>query len=204
MNLKLVLRLVLAALVIGGLTFLAVQVGGRRPAQAPVVASGPQVGPGGPFTLVDSAGKPFTQDDLKGRWNIVFFGFTFCPDVCPTTLDTLGRTLDLLGPDRDKVRIVFISVDPERDTPAKMAAYLENPAFPRGVVGLTGSPEQVAGAAKAYKVYYEKQGEGDAYLINHSSISYLMDPSGRFARVLPYGMSPEDLAAQVRDAIKRG
>jgi protein SCO1/2 len=153
---------------------------------------------------VDSAGKPFTQDDLNGRWNIIFFGFTFCPDVCPTTLDTLSRTLDLLGADRDKVRIVFISVDPERDTPAKMAAYLDNPAFPRGVVGLTGTPEQVAATAKAYKVYYEKEGEGDAYLINHSSISYLMDPSGRFARVLPYGMSPEDLATQVRDAMKRG
>jgi protein SCO1/2 len=204
MNLKLVLRLVLAVLVIGGLTFLAVQIGARRPASAPAVASGPQTGPGGPFTLVDSAGKPFTQDDLKGRWNIIFFGFTFCPDVCPTTLDTLGRTLDLLGADRDKVRIVFISVDPERDTPAKMAAYLDNPAFPRGVVGLTGTPEQVAATAKAYKVYYEKEGEGDAYLINHSSISYLMDPSGRFARVLPYGMSPEDLATQVRDAMKRG
>lgn len=204
MNLKLVLRLVLAVLVIGGLTFLAVQIGARRPASAPAVASGPQTGPGGPFTLVDSAGKPFTQDDLKGRWNIIFFGFTFCPDVCPTTLDTLGRTLDLLGADRDKVRIVFISLDPERDTPAKMAAYLDNPAFPRGVVGLTGTPEQVAATAKAYKVYYEKEGEGDAYLINHSSISYLMDPSGRFARVLPYGMSPEDLATQVRDAMKRG
>lgn len=204
MNLKLVLRLVLAVLVIGGLTFLAVQIGARRPASAPAVASGPQTGPGGPFTLVDSAGKPFTQDDLKGRWNIIFFGFTFCPDVCPTTLDTLGRTLDLLGADRDKVRIVFISVDPERDTPAKMAAYLDNPAFPKGVVGLTGTPEQVAATAKAYKVYYEKEGEGDAYLINHSSISYLMDPSGRFARVLPYGMSPEDLATQVRGAMKRG
>jgi protein SCO1/2 len=204
MNLKLVLRLVLAVLVIGGLTFLAVQIGARRPASAPAVASGPQAGPGGPFTLVDSAGKPFTQDDLNGRWNIIFFGFTFCPDVCPTTLDTLGRTLDLLGADRDKVRIVFISVDPERDTPAKMAAYLDNPAFPRGVVGLTGTPEQVAATAKAYKVYYEKEGEGDAYLINHSSISYLMDPSGRFARVLPYGMSPEDLTTQVRDAMKRG
>jgi len=204
MNLKLVLRLVLAVLVIGGLTFLAVQIGARRPASAPAVASGPQAGPGGPFTLVDSSGKPFTQDDLNGRWNIIFFGFTFCPDVCPTTLDTLGRTLDLLGADRDKVRIVFISVDPERDTPAKMAAYLDNPAFPRGVVGLTGTPEQVAATAKAYKVYYEKEGEGDAYLINHSSISYLMDPSGRFARVLPYGMSPEDLATQVRDAMKRG
>ena len=200
MNLKLVLRLALAGLVVAGLTFLAVQIGGRRP--APALQESAQAGPGGPFTLVDTAGRPFTQEDLKGRWNIVFFGFTFCPDVCPTTLDTLGRTLDLLGADREKVRIVFISVDPERDTPAKMAAYLDNPAFPKGVVGLTGAPEQVAVAARAYKVFYEKQGEGDAYLINHSSISYLMDPKGRFARVLPYGMSPEDLAVQVRDAMK--
>ena len=199
---KLILRLLAAAILVAGLTFLAVQIGGRRP--PPEATSSPQAGPGGPFTLVDTTGRPFTEAGLKGRWSIVFFGFTFCPDVCPTTLDTLGRTLDLLGPDGKKVQIIFVSVDPERDTPAQMAAYLDNPAFPPGVVGLTGTPEQVATVARAYKVYYEKQGEGDAYLINHSSISYLMDPSGRFARVLPYGMAPEDLAGQVRDAMKRG
>jgi protein SCO1/2 len=199
---KLILRLLAAAILVAGLTFLAVQIGGRRP--PPETTSSLQAGPGGPFTLVDATGRPFTEAGLKGRWSIVFFGFTFCPDVCPTTLDTLGRTLDLLGPDGKKVQIIFVSVDPERDTPAQMAAYLDNPAFPPGVVGLTGTPEQVAAVARAYKVYYEKQGEGDAYLINHSSISYLMDPKGRFARVLPYGMSPEDLAAQVRDAMKQG
>lgn len=199
---KLILRLLAAAILVAGLTFLAVQIGGRRP--PPEMASSLQAGPGGPFTLVDTAGQPFTEARLKGRWTIVFFGFTFCPDVCPTTLDTLGRTLDLLGAKGKKVQIVFVSVDPERDTPAKMAAYLDNPAFPKGVIGLTGTPEQVAAVARAYKVYYEKQGEGDAYLINHSSISYLMDPSGRFARVLPYGMAPEALAGQVRDAMKRG
>ncbi|MCA6305737.1 MAG: SCO family protein [Phenylobacterium sp.] len=199
---KLILRLLAAAILVAGLTFLAVQIGGRRP--PPEATSSPQAGPGGPFTLVDTTGRPFTEAGLKGRWSIVFFGFTFCPDVCPTTLDTLGRTLDLLGPDGKKVQIIFVSVDPERDTPAQMAAYLDNPAFPPGVVGLTGTPEQVAAVARAYKVYYEKQGEGDAYLINHSSISYLMDPSGQFARVLPYGMAPEALAGQVRDAMKRG
>ena len=199
---KLILRLLAAAILVAGLTFLAVQIGGRRP--PPEATSSPQAGPGGPFTLVDTTGRPFTEAGLKGRWSIVFFGFTFCPDVCPTTLDTLGRTLDLLGPDGKKVQIIFVSVDPERDTPTQMAAYLDNPAFPPGVVGLTGTPEQVAAVARAYKVYYEKQGEGDAYLINHSSISYLMDPSGQFARVLPYGMAPEALAGQVRDAMKRG
>ena len=200
MSLKWILRGLIAVLIVAGLAFLAFQTGARRPA-AP---AGVTAGPGGPFTLVDTAGRTFTQEDLKGRWNIIFFGFTFCPDVCPTTLDTLGRTLDLLGKDKDRVRIIFVSVDPGRDTPKTMAAYLANPAFPKGVVGLTGTPEQVAAVARAYKVYYQKEGEGDAYLINHSSISYLMDPSGRFARVLPYGMSPEDLAGQVRDAMKRG
>ena len=200
MRFKLVLRLLAALVVVAGLTYLAVQIGARRPAAD--VAAGPQAGPGGPFTLVDTTGQPFTEANLKGRWTIVFFGFTFCPDVCPTTLDTLGRTLDLLGPAGDRVQIVFISVDPERDTPKAMATYLSNPVFPKGVVGLTGDADQVAAAAKAYKVYYEKEGEGDAYLINHSSISYLMDPSGRFARVLPYGMSPEDLAGQIRDAMR--
>jgi protein SCO1/2 len=159
---------------------------------------------GGPFQLVDQNGARVTEANYKGGPSIIFFGFTFCPDVCPTTLDTLGRTLDLLGRDKDKVRIIFVSVDPGRDTPEKVGAYLANPAFPKGVVGLTGTPEQVAVVARAYKVFYQKEGEGDAYLINHSSISYLMDPSGRFARVLPYGMSPEDLAGQIRDAMKRG
>ena len=200
MSLKWILRGLVAIFAVAALTLLEVQIGARRPS-APAMAQG---GPGGPFTLVDTSGRPFTQEDLKGRWNIIFFGFTFCPDVCPTTLDTLGRTLDLLGRDKDKVRIIFISVDPGRDTPAKVGAYLANPAFPKGVVGLTGTPEQVAVVARAYKVFYQKEGEGDAYLINHSSISYLMDPSGRFARVLPYGMSPEDLAGQIRDAMKRG
>ena len=199
---KLILSLLAAAAVVVGLTFLAVQIGSRQP--QPVHVASLQTGPGGPFTLIDTAGQPFTEARLKGRWTIVFFGFTFCPDVCPMTLDTLGRTLDLLGKDAEKVQIIFVSVDPERDTPPKMAAYLDNPAFPRGVIGLTGTPEQVSAVARAYKVYYEKQGEGEAYLINHSSMSYLMDPSGRFARVLPYGMAPEALAGQVRDAMKRG
>ena len=200
MSLKWILRGMVAILAVAALTLLAVQIGARRP-PTPAMAQG---GPGGPFTLVDTSGRPFTQEDLKGRWNIIFFGFTFCPDVCPTTRDTLGRTLDLLGRDKDKVRIIFVSVDPGRDTPEKVGAYLANPAFPEGVVGLTGTPEQVAVVARAYKVFYQKEGEGDAYLINHSSISYLMDPSGRFARVLPYGMSPEDLAGQIRDAKNRG
>ena len=159
---------------------------------------------GGPFQLVDQAGKPTDQKVLKGKWSAVFFGYTYCPEACPTTLLALGQTEKLLGPKADDFQTVYISVDPRRDTPKVIANYLSNTSFPRRVVGLTGTPEQTAAAAKAYKVYVQPVGEGDGYQVNHSTVTYLMAPNGKFVCALEYGQTPEQFAAAIRLAMSRG
>jgi protein SCO1/2 len=162
----------------------------------------PPASVGGPFQLVDQSGRPVDEKILKGRWNVVFFGFTYCPDVCPTTLQALAAASDQLGPKARDLRIVFVSVDPGRDTPAKMKDWLEAQRLPEGTLGLTGTPDQVAAAARAYRVFYEKQGDGPDYQVNHSTAAYLMDPRGRFERVLAYGLTPEQMADQIRAAMR--
>jgi len=145
-------------------------------------------GVGGPFTLTTADGKSLTDKDLRGAPFLVFFGFTHCPDICPTTLFELAQVEPLLGADLAKFQTVFISVDPARDTVAQVKSYVANDAFPKRIVGLTGSAAQVDAAAKAYRVYYQKVGEGDDYTVNHAAYSYLMTPKGRFACVLPLGV----------------
>ena len=157
---------------------------------------------GGPFTLVDQDGRTVTEARLKGHWSAVYFGFTYCPDVCPTTLQTLARAADRLGPKGRDLQVVMISVDPQRDTPAQLKAYLSSPAFPKGALGLTGSPAQVAAAAKAYRAYFQKEGEGDDYVVDHTSAVYLMNPEGRFDRVLAYSLTPDEIARQIADAMR--
>ncbi|MFI4933861.1 MAG: SCO family protein [Caulobacterales bacterium] len=158
-------------------------------------------GPGGPFNLVDQNARPVDQSVLRGKWSVVFFGYTFCPDFCPTTLATLARSMNLLGPKAAKVQVVFISVDPARDTPAQLKTYLASPAFPKNVVGLTGSPAQVDKAAKAYVVYYQKAGTGPNYTVDHSTALYLMDPDGRFVRPIADGLTPDEVARQISEAM---
>lgn len=157
---------------------------------------------GGPFQLVDQNGKPADETLLKGKWTVVFFGFTYCPDVCPTTLQALAAAQQQLGPKADKLQVVLISLDPARDTPAQLKTYLASDAFPKGIIGLTGTPEQVAAAAKAYRVYFKKNGEGADYLVDHSTAAYLMDPKGRFDRIIPFGVSPEEIALQISEAMR--
>lgn len=159
---------------------------------------------GGDFQLVNQDGKPVDQSLLNGKWSVVFFGFTYCPDICPTTLQSLDFAVDRLGPRARDLQVVFVSVDPGRDTPQAMKAYLSNDAFPKGVIGLTGTPEQVAAAAKAYRVFHEKSGEGPGYVINHSTAAYLMDRKGRFNRVLAYGLGPDETAHQIGEAMRGG
>ncbi len=156
-------------------------------------------GVGGPFQLIDQTGKPTDQSVLKGKWSAVYFGYTYCPDFCPTTLTTLGGAIDRMGPRAKDFQVVFITVDPHRDTSAQLKNYLSSSEFPRGVIGLTGSDEQVAKAAKAYGVYYQKAGSGPSYSVDHSSAVYLMDPKGQFATVIPYGLTPD----QAKDSIVR-
>jgi len=143
---------------------------------------------GGPFSLVGKDGKTVTDQDFRGRHMLVFFGFTHCPDICPAELQVMASALDGLGPDAEKVVPIFITLDPERDTPEAVTAYVEN--FGPNFVGLSGSPESIAGAAKAYRVSYQKfQDEtmGDDYTIDHSALAYLMGPDGEYITHIPYG-----------------
>jgi protein SCO1/2 len=158
-------------------------------------------GPGGPFQLVDQAGAPTTEAALRGHWSVVFFGYTSCPDICPGTLQNLAAVKDRLGPKGKTLRIVFISVDPARDTPAHNKEWLDVQGAPAGTLALTGSDQQVAAAAKAYKVYYQKAGDGLAYSVNHSSVVYLMDPKGRFNRVLVYNL-PDEMVTQIQKGMR--
>ena len=162
------------------------------------------VGIGGPFRLVDTSGRNVDQDVLKGKWSVVFFGFTHCPDICPTTLFEMAQVESLLGDKARDLQTVFVSVYPGRDTVAQMKAYVANDAFPRALIGLTGSTAQVDVAAKAYRVYYQKGGEGADYQVTHAAYSYLMNPTGQFACVLAYELTPEQTAAKIRTAMQQG
>ncbi|WP_333586920.1 SCO family protein [Phenylobacterium sp.] len=159
---------------------------------------------GGPFQLVNQDGQAVDESILKGRWSVVFFGFTYCPDICPSTLQAVAVAQEELGARARDLQVVFISVDPERDTPEQLKTYLSLDAFPDNVVGLTGTPEQVAAAAKAYYVYYRKSGEGPNYTVDHSTAAYLMDPDGQFNRVLAYGLPPQEMARLIRTAMQGG
>jgi protein SCO1 len=158
---------------------------------------------GGPFRLIDQNGNNVDQSTLKGKWSAVFFGYTHCPDVCPTTLFELGQVEPMLGADAARFQTVFISVDPARDPPAQVKAYVSNPAFPKRILGLTGTPAQVDAAAKAYHAYYRK-GKGQDYEVSHAAYTYLMNPKGRFACVLPYELTPDQTAARIRKAMAAG
>jgi protein SCO1/2 len=140
---------------------------------------------GGPFHLTDHNGKPVSDVDMKGKPFLVFFGFTHCPDVCPTTLFEVSEVFRKLGPDADKARALFITVDPDRDTPEKLKDYLQS--FDPRVIGLTGDADGVAGALKGYRVYTKKipLKDGD-YTMDHTAIVYLMDKEGRF--VAPFSL----------------
>jgi protein SCO1/2 len=152
---------------------------------------------GGPFTLTDQNGNAATDQDLKGRPFLVFFGFTNCPDVCPTTLFDISEVFRTLGPDADRAAALFITVDPERDTPKLLSEYLSN--FDPHLRGLTGSPEAIVAVEKAYRVYAKKVDTGNGtYTVDHMAIVYLMDKDGRFIAPFNLKRRPEEAAADLR------
>jgi cytochrome oxidase Cu insertion factor (SCO1/SenC/PrrC family) len=157
---------------------------------------------GGPFTLLDQDGRRVTEKDFRGRHMLVFFGYTYCPDICPTELQVMMAALDMLGPEAERIQPVFVTVDPERDTPEVLKSYVEN--FGPRLMGLTGTAGEVADMAKAYRVYYAKSGNeaspGD-YLMDHSSIIYLMGPDGSFVRHFPYTTDAAKLAGELKEAV---
>lgn len=186
-------------------TITVVVVTGRERADA--VAEGTATGQatvGGDFQMVNQEGQTVDQAVLTGKWSLVFFGFTYCPDFCPTTLTALEATRQRLGPAADDLQIVFVSVDPERDTPQAMKDYLSSDSFPPGVIGLTGTPQQVADTARVYRAFYEKVGEGADYTMNHSLTVYLMGPDGRFRSALAHDLGPERSAELIRRVMARG
>ena len=153
---------------------------------------------GGPFTLVDRNGKPFTDGNLKGKPFAIFFGFTHCPDVCPTSLSRMAQLRKQLGADGERFNIVFVSLDPERDSPETVGNYVD--LFETPIIGLTGNSAQIADAAKAYGVFYEKvrQGEGDDYTIDHTASIFLVDADGRFVTTIAHGEDQATALAKVR------
>jgi cytochrome oxidase Cu insertion factor (SCO1/SenC/PrrC family) len=154
---------------------------------------------GGPFVLTDHAGKPRTDRDFRGMLMLVYFGFTYCPDVCPTDLMAIGQALERLGPDADAVQPVFITLDPERDTAEHLAEYV--PLFHPRLLGLTGSLDAIGTAADAYKVYFAKVTNGkntDDYTVDHTAYIYLMDRDGKYLGFFPPGTSAERMVEIIR------
>lgn len=154
---------------------------------------------GGPFTLVDQNGKTRTDKDFRGKLMLVYFGYTFCPDVCPTELQTISDAIDDLGDKAAEVQPLFITVDPQRDTSSVMKDYVGH--FNPRLIGLTGTPEQVAAAAKAYRVYFAKAPSKDSgkndYLMDHSSFVYLMSRDGKYLTHFTPGIPPDKMAQAI-------
>jgi cytochrome oxidase Cu insertion factor (SCO1/SenC/PrrC family) len=156
---------------------------------------------GGPFTLLDHTGTERTDRDFLGKLLIIYFGYTTCPDICPTALMQIGMAVDKLGPAGENVQPIFISVDPERDTTSVLAKYVV--MFHPRLVGLTGTPEQIRAVADSYKAYYAKYtpSDGAVYLIDHTGFIYLVGPDGRYRGVMPPGTSADRIVEIVRQLL---
>jgi protein SCO1/2 len=160
-----------------------------------------QVAVGGPFRLTDQDGKPRSSTDFRGKYQLIYFGYSFCPDVCPTTLAVMAEALDKMGIDADRVAPIFITIDPERDTPSVLKAYTA--AFGPRFVGLTGSPAEIAQVEKEYRVYAKKtplDNKGN-YGMDHSSVIYLMGPDGRMVSFYDELISPDALEKDLKAKI---
>jgi cytochrome oxidase Cu insertion factor (SCO1/SenC/PrrC family) len=162
------------------------------------VASSGTARVGGPFTLVNHKGETVTEADFRGRYMLIYFGFTFCPDVCPTELQIMTSALDTLGDKAEAVQPVFITIDPARATPEVMARYVG--LFHPRLTGLTGTPEQIDATAKAWHVFYRKaedESSSEDYTMDHSSIIFLMGPNGEYLKLFPPGTDPDKMAAEI-------
>lgn len=157
---------------------------------------------GGPFTLTDHTGRQVTERDYLGGFTLVFFGYTFCPDVCPTVLGDIALALDDLGDDAVAVTPLMISIDSERDTPAILAEYV--PLFHERLIGLSGTTEQIKQVAAAYRVFYRRAEDPNYtyYLMDHTSFVYLLDPEGKVVSLFRYGTSPDEMAAIIRQHLR--
>jgi protein SCO1/2 len=155
---------------------------------------------GGSYTALDQNSGVVSDKTYHGKYVLIFFGFTYCPDVCPTTLTTFSTAMELLGKDADKVQPIFVTVDPERDTPENLKSYLTH--FHKKMVGLTGSVQQIDHVKKIFRIYAAKTGlnekDHEDYSMDHSSVSYLMGPDGKFLTFFSYGLEAEAIAIKIK------
>jgi cytochrome oxidase Cu insertion factor (SCO1/SenC/PrrC family) len=187
-----VLAVTLGLLLAGGVAIWQIHKDDMRRLQMREEAMQPPRGTiGGPFTLTDQDGKTVRDTDFLDKYMLVYFGYTYCPDLCPTGLESIAHVMDELGPDAKKIQPVFITIDPARDTPAKLKEYVAS--FHPGITALTGTSEQVAAVASAYQVYYARGEDVDEndYLMDHSTLIYIMDPTGKFVTTFPDDVDPE-------------
>ena len=191
--------LLLAASVAGGLLWHESEM---LPQLGHTIASG-QIVVGGPYALTNQDGKPRSSTDFSGKYQLIYFGYTFCPDVCPTTLAVMAAALDKMGAAQDRIVPVFITIDPARDKPSVLKKYLA--AFGPRFVGLTGTQEQIAQAEKEYRVFAKKQQlQNGNYSMDHSSVIYLMGPNGKLVSFYDGAASPDDLAKDLKNKLERG
>jgi protein SCO1/2 len=166
----------------------------RTPNPGPYIVTGkPLIG--GPFTLTDHTGKRVTEKDFLGKLSLVFFGYTYCPDVCPAELQVMSAAIDELGANKKKVTPIFITIDPERDTVEQMNSYVSN--FHEQLIGLTGTLQEIKAVTSAYKIYYKKVADDPSstdYVMDHSSIVYLMSPKGEYLTHFSYGTGVDKMA----------
>jgi protein SCO1/2 len=190
-----------ALLILSSVLFASALILSEPPARAATSA----VTIGGPFTLSTPDGTTVTDQTYRGKWLLVYFGYTFCPNSCPTTLLEVATALKRLGPDAANVQPLFITVDPQRDTPKVMQQYTRS--FDPRIVGLTGTPQQIAAAAQEYGAYYVRHRTGpgaDEYVMDHSTYLYVMDPRGKFIRAFDTDMSGDGIADALRELMGQG
>lgn len=198
MNLRLA-AVILAGIVLGGVTALTLRAPGPTPSSGTTTG---KAAVGGPFELTNQDGKRVSDQDFRGKLMLIYFGYTFCPDVCPAGLQVIAGALDKLGAKADQVTPVFISLDPERDTPAKLKEYLSS--FSGRIVGLTGTPDDIAKVAKEYRAYYKKVPDPKHpadYTVDHTSIIYIMDRDGNFVSHATHATNVEALTGLIQKAM---
>lgn len=188
--------LLLVAALIGGVLWYESE---KVPGLGRVVTTG-QADVGGPFQLTDQSGKRVSDKDFRGHYMLIYFGYSFCPDVCPTTLAVMAQALEKLGDQSRRITPILITIDPERDTPKVLEDYVK--AFGPSFVGLTGSADEIKDVEKKYRVYAVKRPlEGGNYGMDHSSVIYLMGPDGKLVSFYDEAISPDDLAKDLRAKI---
>jgi cytochrome oxidase Cu insertion factor (SCO1/SenC/PrrC family) len=157
---------------------------------------------GGPFSLIDGDGRRVTEADFKGKWLMIFFGYTFCPDACPTALGAMAETMDRMGAQAERIQPIFITIDPERDTPQVMKDYVGN--FGSKIVGLTGTSSDIAQVAQAFRVYYKKAGDGPNYMMDHSTAILVMNPDFHFAGIIAGDAKPAQMIERLNKIMSEG